>query len=182
MFSIFKINNNILLDTYLNRIASGDMSALEMLYNETRVNVYAYAFSILKNTSDSEDVMQDVYLNIYKYAQSYSSRNKPLSWILTITKNLCVEKLRKKKKIIYDDIEKIENIIMKVQLPAISDNLSAIFSPNVSWFFSSLSTSMAIELSASISIISFLSCLSNFWCKIICTISLLSFFDILSHS
>ena len=95
MFSIFKINNDILLDTYLSRIASGDMSALEMLYNETRVNVYAYAFSILKNTSDSEDVMQDVYLNIYKYAQSYSSRNKPLSWILTITKNLCVEKLRK---------------------------------------------------------------------------------------
>lgn len=113
MFSIFKINNDILLDTYISRIASGDMSALEKLYNETRVNVYAYAFSILKNTSDSEDVMQDVYLNIYKYAQSYSSRNKPLSWILTITKNLCVEKLRKKKKIIYDDIEKIENILGK---------------------------------------------------------------------
>ena len=51
MFSIFKINNDILLDTYISRIASGDMSALEKLYNETRVNVYAYAFSIFSISS-----------------------------------------------------------------------------------------------------------------------------------
>ena len=83
---VLKLDNNISLDNYIKDIAKGDMSALEMLYNNTRTIVFGYAFSILKNITEAEDVMQDVYLNIYKHALLYSSKNKPLSWIITILK------------------------------------------------------------------------------------------------
>lgn len=59
---ILKLDNNISLDNYIKDIAKGNMSALEMLYNNTRTIVFGYAFSILKNITEAEDVMQDVYL------------------------------------------------------------------------------------------------------------------------
>lgn len=45
---ILKLDNNISLDNYIKDIAKGNMSALEMLYNNTRTIVFGYAFSILK--------------------------------------------------------------------------------------------------------------------------------------
>lgn len=105
--------NNISLDDYIFSIASGNTKYLEYLYNETKTIVFGYAFSILKNISDSEDVMQDVYVNIYKNASSYSSKSKPLAWIITITRNLCLEKIRRKKKLLFDDITSVEHLLSK---------------------------------------------------------------------
>ena len=108
---ILKLDNNISLDNYIKDIAKGNMSALEMLYNNTRTIVFGYAFSILKNITEAEDVMQDVYLNVYKHANLYSSKNKPLSWIITITRNLSLEKIRKNKRMTYDNIDTLEHLL-----------------------------------------------------------------------
>ena len=69
-------------EIYILDIASGSKEALEILYNKTRSYVYGYAFSMLNNVTDAEDIMQDTYVNIYKYASMYNPRNKPLAWIL----------------------------------------------------------------------------------------------------
>ena len=86
------------LDAYLARAAEGDVTAFEQLYHETRVPVYAFAFSILKNAHDAEDVTHDCYVRIYAAAGEYRSQGKPLAWILTMVKNLCLMKLREQKK------------------------------------------------------------------------------------
>jgi len=78
-------------------IAAGDTSCLEALYHATRSAVYAFALSILKNSHDAEDVLQDCYLNIHAAASAYRSAGKPMAWILTITKNLCYQHLRRQK-------------------------------------------------------------------------------------
>lgn len=126
-----KLDNSIRLDNYITSVANGDIRALEMIYNNTRTFVFGYAVSILKNITDAEDVMQDVYLNIYKYANLYSSKNKPLAWIITITRNLCLEKIRRSKKIIFDDIDTVEHLLSnkdisydKVLLKTILDDLN----------------------------------------------------------
>ncbi len=103
--------DNKILDNYLQKIANQDTKALEMLYNDTRTYVYRFALSILKNSSDAEDVMQDTYININKYAKNYNPRNKPMSWILTIAKNLCLNKLKSNKKKQSVDLKEIEESI-----------------------------------------------------------------------
>lgn len=83
------------IDQYLSDIAqSGSRTALEQLYRCTKDAVYGYALSILKNTHDTEDVLHDCYITIYHSAFRYVSKGKPLAWILTITRNLCLGKLR----------------------------------------------------------------------------------------
>ena len=92
----FDYNVNETYEIYILDIATGSKEALEILYNKTKSYVYGYAFSMLNNVTDAEDVMQDTYVNIYKYAYMYNPRNKPLAWILKITKNLCLNKLKKR--------------------------------------------------------------------------------------
>lgn len=79
-------------------IAGGDANSLGELYKLTSVSIYSFALSILKNSHDAEDVMHDVYLTVSASAASYEDRGKPLAWMLTITKNHCLMKLRKRAK------------------------------------------------------------------------------------
>ncbi|MBE6917380.1 MAG: RNA polymerase sigma factor [Ruminococcaceae bacterium] len=82
------------LDGYIDRMAKGDTQALEQLYRAAAPGVYAYALSILKNSHDAQDVLQDTFLTVHSSAASYRSQEKPMAWILTIAKNLCYKRLK----------------------------------------------------------------------------------------
>lgn len=86
------------LDSLIGRVAAQDSMALSELYQLTRSSIYAFALSILKNTHDAEDVLHDCYLNLYSAARSYRPAGKPMAWIFTIARNLCLIKLREYKK------------------------------------------------------------------------------------
>ncbi|NLZ52332.1 MAG: RNA polymerase sigma factor [Thermoanaerobacteraceae bacterium] len=86
------------LDYYLAQIANYDREALAEIYHLTSAAVFGFALSILKNMQDAEDVLHDTYLRIYAAAGGYKSMGKPMAWILTITRNLSLMKLRRRKK------------------------------------------------------------------------------------
>lgn len=90
--------NSADLDPLLAGIARGDSQALAALYHSTSASIYAFALSVLKNAQDAEDVLHDCYLNLYSAAPNYRSLGKPMAWILTITRNLCLLKLRERQK------------------------------------------------------------------------------------
>lgn len=84
------------LEACMARIGAGEADALAELYSRTRVPVYSFALSILKNTADAEDVLHDCYLHVHAGAAAYRPQGKPLAWMLTITRNLCLKKLRER--------------------------------------------------------------------------------------
>ncbi len=86
--------NSAELDKLIEMAAQGDINALEGIYAETRTSVYSYALSILKDPTEAEDVLHDCYIRIFKGASGYSSQGKPLAWIFTITRNLCLKVLK----------------------------------------------------------------------------------------
>ncbi len=86
------------LDGYIDRMATGDTRSLEMLYRAAAPGVYAYALSILKNSHDAEDILQESFLCFYSNASSYSSQGKPMAWMLTITKNLCFKRIAERQR------------------------------------------------------------------------------------
>lgn len=89
---------NTLLDTLLGRIAIGDTAALEALYRRTQTAVYSFALSVLKNAHDAEDVLHDCYVAVWNSAAQYRSQSKPMAWLITIAKNLCLQQLRAQRK------------------------------------------------------------------------------------
>ena len=93
------------LDTYIQLIAEGSRDALASLYHHTRTSIYAFALSVLRDPHDAEDVLQDTYLSIHSSAAGYRSAGKPMAWILTIAKNLCLMRLREQKRTVSIDAE-----------------------------------------------------------------------------
>lgn len=84
------------LDEQIAKIADGDKSALAVLYDCISVSVYSYALSVLKNRSDAEDVLQDTLLEIWRSAPGYRQMGKPVAWVITIARSLCLMNLRRK--------------------------------------------------------------------------------------
>ncbi len=79
-------------------LGKGDMNAMQVLYESTNKAVYGFAYSILKNPQDAQDVLQDTFVQIYTYAPNYSCQGKPMAWILRIARNLALMKIRDQKK------------------------------------------------------------------------------------
>lgn len=75
-----------------------EMKALGELYDRTGASVFGYALSILKNVQDAEDVMHDLYVAVWSGAGTYTADGKPMAWIMTITRNLCLQKFRERRK------------------------------------------------------------------------------------
>ncbi|MBQ7936358.1 MAG: RNA polymerase sigma factor [Clostridia bacterium] len=81
-------------DDLLKKIAQGDMDAFHTLYESVSASVYGLALSITKNSHDADDVLQETFLKVHANASAYRPQGKPLAWILTITRNLAMTKLR----------------------------------------------------------------------------------------
>ena len=87
-----------LLDNCIARIAQGDRDALAALYERTRPAVYGVALSILKNAHDAEDVLQDTYVQVWLAAGSYRGRGKAMAWLMTIVRNLSLDRIRQRQR------------------------------------------------------------------------------------
>ena len=77
----------------------------------------------MKNTQDAEDVLHDCYLAVYSAAASYHSSGKPLAWILTITRNLCLQRLRSQQRTAYLSEEEWLNLTEGANVVSTEDRL-----------------------------------------------------------
>lgn len=101
--------NAIALDENLIiRMADGDRNALTELYKQTSSAVYGFALSILKNKHDAEDVMHDTYIRAFTAAITYKPMGRPLSWLMTIVRNLCYSRIRAGR--VCEDIAQYDNL------------------------------------------------------------------------
>lgn len=78
-------------------MAQGDKAALEQLYQRTKAPIYAYLLSVLKNSHDAEDALQETYLGIHASAPSYRPNGQSKAWIYTIAKNQAMMIFRRKR-------------------------------------------------------------------------------------
>lgn len=78
------------------QIKEGNNYAFEDLYTEYKKMIFRIAFSILENTEEAEDVVQNVFLKIYSLdVENLPDRNES-SWLYSVAKNEALMILRKK--------------------------------------------------------------------------------------
>ncbi|MEM6909429.1 MAG: sigma-70 family RNA polymerase sigma factor [Pseudomonadota bacterium] len=77
------------------RLAGGDQSALEEIYQATQLKLYGICFRILGDRKEAEDALQDVYVNLWQRADRYDpERASPISWLATFARNRAIDRLR----------------------------------------------------------------------------------------
>lgn len=76
-------------------IATGDQSALATLYDATNRLIYSLILRVLGDMSSAEEVLIDVYSQVWRQAASYdSNRGAPLAWMATIARSRAIDRLR----------------------------------------------------------------------------------------
>ena len=77
------------------RVAAGDRAALRIVYQATSAKLFGVCLRILKDRSEAEDVLQDVYVTVWRKAASFDpSRASPITWLVAIARNRSIDRLR----------------------------------------------------------------------------------------
>lgn len=75
-----------------------EMEFFDEFYNLTKKKVFYMCYSIIKDTDDSEDILQDTYIKFLKYKNKVKLDGNILSYLLEIAKNLSLNFIKKQKK------------------------------------------------------------------------------------
>lgn len=82
----------------LQRVASRDTAALAELYDRHCRLAYGIILRILRSPSDAEEVLQEVFVNVWTKAETYDERlGSPAAWLLRIARNRAIDRFRAKR-------------------------------------------------------------------------------------
>ena len=92
-------------------LKTGDQGALAELYDRYSSVVYSVALRVLGETGSAEDVMQEVFLQLWRNPGAFdASRGSLASWLAVITRNRAIDSLRKRR-----PETDIEDVVLSVE-------------------------------------------------------------------
>lgn len=85
------------IEMWLARVALGDHAALKALYAATSVRLFSVVLRLLKDRSDAEQALQDVYLRVWDEAGLLrGSGMSPLCWLINLARHQAIDILRRR--------------------------------------------------------------------------------------
>ncbi len=129
-------NNSIDLDSArrerladaLVRTGKGDRSAFETVYKATSAKLFGVCLRIFPDRTEAEEALQEAYITIWNKAASFETgRASPISWLVTVTRNRAIDRLRSKGKAGLTPLDEASEIadpapLADAQMLAASDN------------------------------------------------------------
>ncbi|MEZ2221196.1 sigma-70 family RNA polymerase sigma factor [Rhizobium sp. RCC_161_2] len=86
------------IETLISRVAMRDQKAFVALYRQTSPKLYAVCLRILRNKTDAEEVLQEVYVKIWQRAERFLASEGPaMPWLTTIARNQSIDAIRARK-------------------------------------------------------------------------------------
>jgi RNA polymerase sigma-70 factor, ECF subfamily len=80
------------------RIRAGDESAMAELYDRYARVVYAVALRVLQETGAAEDILQDIFLQLWRNPDTFdASRGSLAAWLAVISRHRAIDRLRKRR-------------------------------------------------------------------------------------
>lgn len=79
----------------IQRVANQDREALSQLYERFSTLVFTLAMRMLKIRAAAEDLLQEVFVQVWRQSRSYSlERGTPEAWIINIARSRAIDKIR----------------------------------------------------------------------------------------
>ena len=120
------------LHIVMQKVIENKEQNFEMFYRECKDYVFKIVFSIIKNKDDSEDIMQNLFVKIYKLPKDKLPSRNETSWLYTVAKNETLNYIKSKRKDIniddlqiYKDDEGISNLINEASYKELMKKLNS---------------------------------------------------------
>jgi RNA polymerase sigma-70 factor, ECF subfamily len=76
-------------------IVKGDQQAFSQLYDHSSTLLYTLALRILGTREEADELLQDVYLEVWRKVARYDiGRGTPIAWLITLTRSRAIDRLR----------------------------------------------------------------------------------------
>ena len=84
------------LSQLLARAGLGDRTAFASLYERSSGHLFAVVLRIQRDRAQAEDLLQEIYVSVWKAAASFdAARSQPLTWLTHIARNRAIDSLRR---------------------------------------------------------------------------------------
>src|ERR1051325_8476515 len=77
-------------------IAGGDKRAMQVLYARHNVRVYRFILRLTGNASTAEDLVSEVFLDVWRQAEAFESKSQVSTWLLAIARYKALSALRRR--------------------------------------------------------------------------------------
>lgn len=78
------------------RAAEGDRAAFEALVRKYQGAIFSFAYHFFRSPDVAEDIAQETFLRAYRFLGSYDPSRRFLTWLYSISRNLCIDKHRER--------------------------------------------------------------------------------------
>ena len=85
-------------DSLIEQCLSGDQAAWETVVRQNWRKVFNVAYKFVGKHDEAEDLTQDIFLKIFKALASFDRRANFQTWIISISRNLCIDHYRSVRK------------------------------------------------------------------------------------
>ena len=83
-------------EVLIGRIANGDRLAMQVLFARHHVRVYRFVLRLVGNPTTAEDLISEVFLDVWRQADRFEGRSAVSTWLLAIARFKALSALRKK--------------------------------------------------------------------------------------
>jgi RNA polymerase sigma-70 factor (ECF subfamily) len=83
-------------EVLIGRIAQGDRLAMQVLFARHHVRVYRFVVRLVRNEATAEDLISEVFLDVWRQAGSFEGRSAVTTWLLSIARFKALSALRRK--------------------------------------------------------------------------------------
>jgi RNA polymerase sigma-70 factor (ECF subfamily) len=83
-------------DVLIERIANGDQLAMRTLYARHRVMIYRWLLRLAGDQTSAEDLLSDVFLDVWRKAASFEGRSSVSTWLLAIARHKALSSRRRR--------------------------------------------------------------------------------------
>ncbi len=84
-------------ETLISRIARGDRLAMQVLFARHHVRIYRYVLRLLRDQMAAEDVIGEVFLDVWRQANRFEGRSAVSTWLIAIARFKALSLLRKRR-------------------------------------------------------------------------------------
>ncbi|HYU12616.1 MAG TPA: sigma-70 family RNA polymerase sigma factor [Stellaceae bacterium] len=83
-------------EALISRIAAGDRLAMQVLFARHHVRVYRFVLRLVSNPTLAEDLISEVFLDVWRQAGKFEARSAASTWLLAIARFKALSALRRK--------------------------------------------------------------------------------------